>query len=92
MSDNSPHNQTFSDQVKLIAKLNQTIQELKDQINKNSKNNSKPPYSDGLKKPTPKILRKPSGRKAGGQNGHVGTHLTIIADPDETFFHMLSAC
>ncbi|KAI4445435.1 hypothetical protein C823_007549 [Eubacterium plexicaudatum ASF492] len=32
-----------------IAELNQTIQELKEQINKNSKNSSKPPSSDGYK-------------------------------------------
>ncbi len=85
-------NQTLDDQTKLIAKLNQTIQELKEQINKNSKNSSKPPSSDGLKKPMPKSLRKPSGRKAGGQNGHAGTHLAVIAQPDETVPHMPSAC
>lgn len=53
-----------------IAKLNQTIQELKEQLNKNSKNSSKPPSSDSYKKPAPKSLRKPSGKKVGGQKGH----------------------
>ena len=53
-----------------IAELNQTIQELKEQLNKNSKNSSKPPSSDGFKKPAPKSLRKSSGKKVGGQNGH----------------------
>ena len=33
-----------------ITSLNQTIRELKEQLNKNSKNSSKPPLSDGLKK------------------------------------------
>ena len=37
-----------------IAELNQTIKELKEQLNKNSKNSSKPPSSDGLKKPAVK--------------------------------------
>lgn len=75
-----------------IAELNQTIQELKEQLNKNSKNSSKPPSSDGFKKPAPKSLRKPSGKKAGGQNGHQGTHLTVIPAPDEIVKHMPSAC
>ena len=34
-----------------IAELNQTIQQLQEQLNKNSKNSSKPPSSDGYKKP-----------------------------------------
>ncbi|KAI4449891.1 hypothetical protein C823_004424 [Eubacterium plexicaudatum ASF492] len=66
-----------------IAELNQTIQELKEQINKNSKNSSKPPSSDGYKKPAPKSLRKPSGKKVGGQDGHQGIHLAVITAPDE---------
>ena len=50
-------NATIDAQTRLIAQLNQTIQELKEQLNKNSKNSSKPPSSDGLKKPAPKSLR-----------------------------------
>ena len=79
-------------QTQLIAQLNQTIQELKEQLNKNSKNSSKPPSSDGFKKPAPKSLRKPSGKKVGGQNGHQGTHLSVITAPDEIVKHMPSAC
>ena len=51
-----------------IAELNQTIRELKEQLNKNSKNSSKPPSSDGLKKLTVKkdrSLRESSGKKQG---------------------------
>ena len=65
-------NATIDAQTQLIAQLNQTIQELKEQLNRNSKNSSKPPSSDGLKKPAPKSLRKPSCKKAGGQYGHQG--------------------
>ncbi len=75
-----------------IAELNQTIQELKGQLNKNSKNSSKPPSSDGYKKPAPKSLRKPSGKKVGGQDGHQGIHLAVITAPDEIVKHMPSAC
>lgn len=55
--------QSFDAQTALIAQLNQTIQELKERLNKNSKNSSKPPSSDGFKKPAPKSLRKSSGKK-----------------------------
>ena len=85
-------NATISAQTQLIAQLNQTIQELKEQLNKNSRNSSKPPSSDGFKKPAPKSLRKPSGKKAGAQNGHQGAHLAVTAEPDETIKHMPSAC
>lgn len=84
--------QSFDAQTALIARLNQTMRELKEQLCKNSKNSSKPPSSDGFKKPAPKSLRKPSGKKVGGQNGHQGTHLAVISDPDEIVKHMPSAC
>lgn len=84
--------QSFDAQTALVANLNQTIQELKEQLNKNSKNSSKPPSSDGFKKPTPKSLRKSTGKKVGGQDGHQGTHLAVISDPDEIVKHMPPAC
>ena len=85
-------NATINTQTQLIVQLNQTIQELKEQLNKNSKISSKPPSSDGYKKPAPKSLRKPSGKKVGGQDGHQGTHLAVITAPDEIVTHMPSAC
>ncbi len=85
-------NATIHAQTQLIAQLNQTIQELKEQLNKNSKNSSKPPSSDGFKKPAPKSLRKPSGKKVGGQDGHQGTHMAVTTAPDKTVKHMPALC
>ena len=62
LQQNEALSTTIAAQTQLIAQLNQTIQELKEQLNKNSKNSSKPPSSDGFKKPAPKSLRKPSGK------------------------------
>jgi len=75
-----------------IDELKQTIKELTEKLGRNSRNSSKPPSSDGLSKPAPQSLRKPSGKKAGGQQGHQGVHLTTMAEPDEVIHHMPEAC
>jgi len=79
-------------QSAIIEQLNQTVAELNEKLNKNSKNSSKPPSSDGLKKPITKSLRQKSGKKPGGQQGHDGTHLAITADPDEVKKHLPESC
>ena len=71
------------EQNKTIAKLNIRIAELESQITMNSNNSSKPPSSDGLKKPPVKSLRKKSGKKPGGQFGHKGHGLKLARGPDE---------
>ena len=43
-----------------VATLTSENTALKEQLNKNSKNSSKPPSSDGFNKPYPKTLRNPS--------------------------------
>jgi transposase len=45
----------------------------------NSKNSSKPPSTDRFRTKEPKA---PTGRKPGGQAGHVGTTLVKVPDPD----------
>ena len=55
--------QSFDAQTALITQLNQTIQELKEQLNKNSKNSSKPPSSDGFKKPVNLLVKWLAGKK-----------------------------
>ena len=75
-----------------IEALNQKIAELTEQRNKNSRNSSKPPSTDGLSKPAPKSLRKSSGRKVGGQKGHKGTNFCVTSKPDRIVPHMPSSC
>jgi len=84
--------QTIKELRRTIEELNQVIKKLTEKLGMNSRNSSKPPSSDGLAKPSPKSLRKPSGKKAGGQKGHPGTHLATITEPDEVIYHIPAAC
>ena len=65
-----------------IAELEKTVAALAAQIRANSSNSSKPPSSDGPKKPAPKSLRKNTGKKPGGQAGHQGHGLKLKAEID----------
>lgn len=75
-----------------IRLLTEEIAELKEKLNKNSRNSSKPPSSDGLNKPNPKSLRKKSGKKAGGQKGHKFSNLSVPKKIDRTVHHYPSKC
>lgn len=92
LKTNTEQAATISRMEKTIAELTETIKRLEEQINKNSQNSSKPPSSDGFKKPAPKSLRKPSGKKAGGQEGHKGSNYAITQNPDRIELHEPEAC
>jgi transposase len=70
------------------------IIELERRLNKNSSNSSKPPSSDGLKRPNrdQSLRARNTGRKPGGQPGHSGQTLQATESPDITVNLPLGSC
>lgn len=83
----------FVRQDKLIKELSERTAELERRLGLNSTNSSKPPSSDGFKKP-PRVqsLREKSGRKPGGQFGHKGATLMQVEAPDLIEQHKITCC
>jgi transposase len=77
--------------VEVVA-LREEVATLKEQLNKNSNNSSKPPSSDGYKKPPTKSLRGKTGKKPGGQKGHKGSGLKIDRTPDSEIDVLPEGC
>ena len=80
-----------------IRELTARIDELLEQLEaknhkKNSRNSSAPPSSDGYSKPAPKSQRKSSGAKPGGQDGHKGSSMKLMKEPDKIQEHYPAAC
>lgn len=82
----------FDALIAVVLQLAERVQQLEDQIAKNSRNSGKPPSSDGLKKPAPRSLRKRSGKKSGGQPGHTGHTLKAVERPEHTQVHRVERC
>jgi len=77
----------------VVSTLESENAALRARLGTDSHNSSKPPSSDGPGvKPHPKSQRTPSGRKPGGQPGHVGHTLALVDDPDEVQVHGPGAC
>ncbi len=74
-----------------IAQLVAQVQELEARLAKDSHNSGQPPSSDGLKRRT-KSLRRRSGKKPGGQLGHRGETLHLVATPDAVVEHRPAVC
>jgi transposase len=74
-----------------VAQANARIKDLEDRLGKDSRTSSKPPSSDGLAR-LPRSARRPSGKRPGGQAGHLGHTLKIVEQPDEVVRHRPKVC
>ncbi len=74
-----------------ISRLEARIRELEARLAKDSQNSSKPPSSDGLQR-RPRPLRPASGKRPGGQRGHVGHTLALVTVPDAVVRHAPARC
>jgi transposase len=80
-------------QDKAIKSLQTEIQELKARLAIDSHNSSKPPSSDGYKKKgKQKGKRKKGNKKPGGQNGHKGSTLGLVPNPNDVITHKVNCC
>ncbi len=89
-------NTALADEVCALRQENLTLRarvsELEAQAGTSSRNSSQPPSLDGLGKPAPRSLRRPSGRRPGGQGGHEGKTLRQVEVPDEVVVHEPPSC
>ena len=67
---------------------------LESHLNQNSRNSNRPPSTDFFvkEKTNPKSRRIKSDKKTGGQEGHLGTTLDMVINPDQEIEHSLHWC
>lgn len=76
-----------------IKSLEAKVHDLETRLSKNSSNSSKPPGSDGLKKPLKTASQRgKSGKKPGGQVGRTGKTLEQVENPDQVIVHSPFEC
>src|SRR6266480_7080183 len=73
-------------QQEQMTRFAEQVQALHERLAKDSHNSHLPPSSDRFSR-QPKSLRKKSGKKAGGQQGHKGATLMWHACPDKVIVH-----
>ena len=92
-AENAELRATVSELRSVVEVLRAEVAELRRQLGQNSRNSSKPPSSDSpFIRPEPKSFRRRSGRRPGGQPGHPGTTLALVANPNERKRHEPGPC
>jgi transposase len=84
-----------AEQARLIATLRARVAELERRLGRDSSNSSKPPSSDGLRKPAraePRAAEHLQHRRPGKQPGAPGAHLAQVAEPDEVVWYVPGRC
>jgi transposase/uncharacterized coiled-coil protein SlyX len=84
-----------AEQARLIAALQARGVELERRLGKDSSNSSKPPSSDGLRKPSRAERRADQQavrRRPGKQPGAPGAYMAQVAEPDEVVEHVPDRC
>src|SRR6516165_1240995 len=79
-------------QIQELAAQNQQLQARLANATKDSHNSSKPPSSDPLGRKRSRSQRRKSGKKPGGQLGHRGETLRLVATPDEVIEYRPARC
>jgi transposase len=78
-------------QQEQLTQFAEQVQALHERLAKDSHNSHLPPSSDRFSR-QPKSLRKKSGKKPGGQQGHPGKTLMFTSSPDEVIVHPVERC
>jgi len=84
--------QQVADLAAVVSQQGEVIKELQGRLSKDSRNSSKPPSSDGPKKPRTESLRPQGQKPNGGQPGHEGHRLDPSEEPDHTETHEVTCC
>lgn len=74
-----------------VEELSVEVHDLSGRVAKDSRTSSKPPSTDGYAKKT-RSLREKSGKKPGGQEGHLGCTRSLVEHPDEIVVLAPSVC
>jgi transposase len=78
MESTDPRDARIAELEQLLHAAYSRITELEAVLRTNSRNSSKPPSTDGLRRATPP--KEKTGRKAGGQPGHKGTTRDLVPE------------